>query len=171
MKYTWLSFLLNWKQVLLSHGHASPHRNINSHDKQTLLPFNASISCLYEVQHGQQSMSVMSQSSKLTRPCLVYWWRGRTSKGGRENERGHFSLGPGVKLTGDLRALWTSLGSLICWIAGRRSGRAGQIGGTAARVRDGDRNRDRCCETEGAWDREAQRTNQNWQCHIYASHI
>ena len=52
MKYTWLSVLLNWRQVFLSlqqlsnkypfllldiHGHGCPHRHINPHDKQTLL--------------------------------------------------------------------------------------------------------------------------------------
>lgn len=65
MKYTWWLFLLYWKQDFLSlqqlshkqtylhlhiHGYRCPHRNINSHDKQTLLkhcfPFNPSVSFL-----------------------------------------------------------------------------------------------------------------------------
>lgn len=75
---------------------------------------------LYEVQHPQQRRVLFHclQSHQALPRLLV---EGRTSKGGRENERGHFSLGPGVKLTGGLWVLWTSHGSLICCIAGQQS--------------------------------------------------
>lgn len=79
--------------------------------------------------------------------------QGKTSKGGRENERGHFSLGPGVKLTPGLQALWTSDSSLICWITEWQSGGAGQIAGEEGGV-SGDRNGELYCETGGESNRE-----------------
>lgn len=90
-------------------------------------PFQSIHIFVSEVRHAQQSRVLRhSLQSHPALPRLPV--EGRTSKGGRENERGHFSLGPGVKLTRGLRVLRTSHGSLICWTAEWQSSSAGQIG-------------------------------------------
>lgn len=128
---------------------------------QHTAPFQSIHIFLYEVRHPQRHAVLCRrlQSHQALSRSLV--GRG-TSKGGRENERGHFSLGPGVKLTGGLWELWTSHGSLICWIAGWQSSRAAEQQsrtdwideGGRIRIGDGDRNKAWYCETERERDRE-----------------
>lgn len=115
-------------KTLLIHSRHEHKLAWRTNTVNSLLPFSPSFSFDYEVQHPQHwGVLCHSLQSHPALPRLPV--QGRTSKGSRENERGHFSLGPGVKLTGGLQALWTSDSSLICWITEWQSSRAGQIAG------------------------------------------
>lgn len=107
------------------------------------LPFIPPMSFFKRCHMHSRAKRCVSLQSHSACPRLLM--EGGTSKGGRENERGHFSLGTGVKLTGGLQALWTSHGSLICWIAGRQSRTDWRVAG---RVKNREKSSEWYWETE-----------------------
>lgn len=120
--------LLNTRTAMDMDTHT---KHINTHDKKKTLSTCCSLSLhpylsLWGAEQTAEHSVVSLPSKPPSSPSRLPVER-ENFKGRQRNERGHFSLGPGVKLTAGLRVLWTSHSSSICWGAEWWSGGAGTI--------------------------------------------